>query len=158
MRKPRGPTGSVRGLPPSLIDDVLAQLVEALVEKANDGRTFVRHQAAQLVRDIWELDEGRVEGIVYALTSMPGVESVGGGVYRLPEHAPETWARNRNWRYSLGRIRLDDAAQLYLMFLETDQEYLTPNMRRHFRRLRNALAGVFDDEYIPPLMLDENNE
>ena len=156
MPRPRGPTGSVRGLPAQMATDLLVELVEMLAKQAKDGRTFVRHEAAQLLRKHWELEGRYLDGMILALERIPGIEQLGGGVYRLPP-SPIIWATNRTWRFSIGRLSLADAQSLYRILMEedlvdTETNLITHNLRRQTVRLRRALASVFGDGAFPPIV------
>ena len=147
MPRPRGRTGDVRGVPADLATEVLEELVALLAAKAGDGRTFVRADATRLLREKWELDGRALDGFVLALERMPGLEKLGGGIYRLPPDA-KAFATNRLWRYSL-RLDLADAELLYTLLyryrFEQDGDPLTPTLERHAKRLGAALKAIFPE-------------
>lgn len=142
MPKPRGPTGSIRGIQQALAQDLLVRLVAELQMGAQDG-IFERAMAARIVRS-WGFDESIVDGFLLALERMPGVKNAGPGWLQLPP-SPVQHALHRSWRFALGRADLADARAL-LEALQRSSGLLTPNLEKLEARLARA---------VPPLLKGE---
>lgn len=141
MPKPRGPNGSIRGIPAGLAQEYLVELVRLL---AADGQEVVkRSRAAEILRG-WFQDETVIEGFLLALERTPGFEKHDHGLLQLPAK-PVQHARHRSWRLSLGRADLADA-QALAEALRRSPDLLTPNLERLEERLMRATQPLLREE------------
>lgn len=136
----RWPTGVVRGIPEEEATGILVELVGLLGPGA-----FTRTQARRLLEEKFELDGSKLEGMLFALDRMPGLEKLGNGRAKLPAE-PKVWAAHRMWRYAPGRLNLADAQALYTILSEEiaagKGDLMTPNLERQAHRLERALRSV----------------
>lgn len=161
MTKPRGPTGTVRGLSTPVATEILAALVERLegeLEEEDSDRTFHRSQARYILQRDWELSDSHLEGMLGALDRLPGVVALGEGRYRLPTN-PVVWAKNRTWRFTIGRLNLADARVLHWLLAQQQPATLTRNLRRQSDRLAVALGSLFGPSEVEAVgHVDDNND
>ena len=103
--RPRGPSGSVRGMTEHDATELLVKAVAGL------PRPFQRADAAIRLRGLGVDSDDAVDGLLQAIRRMPGTRVVGRGLYLLPPNAEE-WIRARMWRFAAPRI---DAATAVLL-------------------------------------------
>jgi len=133
--KPRGPTGSAKGLPEERVTQILLELVEALPRK------FQREEAG-VVLEAMGLSDDEAEGILQVLKRMPGLRRPATGTYQVPRNAPR-WIRARTWRFSLPRMSPVAALQLLnALSIAEGSDELDPALLAITGRMKRALSGA----------------
>lgn len=149
MAKPRGPQGTVLGMPAGRVQELLAGAVAAAratqaagPERGGDG-LFARDDLRRHFRAEGLSDE-QAEAMVHAFwRAVPPVPDGGYGRYRLPPHA-DAMVRHREWRLTSGRLALADVLRLrQLLGGEKGRgRALTPGLEAFRRRADKALRGL----------------
>jgi len=127
----RGPTGTVKGIPPEEVTGVLLAAVRRL---AKSGLGFTRAEAAAAL--VEEGMEGEVlDGMLWALVrSVPGIENVGFGAYTLPVEW-EAAVEHRLLKVSLPKLNVLEARELQrVMWEQGDDDH------KVLRALNSALG------------------
>jgi len=132
--KPRGKTGTAKGLP----DEVVTALLRRVAKKL--GREFRREEAA-VVLEQQGLTADEIEGVLQVLKRMPGVQRQGPGVYRLPKN-PAAWIKARGWRFTMPRLDTATAVQMLRALEGVPGEELDPALYALTGRLKRALHGI----------------
>lgn len=142
-RTPRGRTGSAGGVPPTLVTDILYQLVAKIEEQ--HGAVFKREQAAEILREL--VGEDQVERFLEQLVQVPGISAEGDGMYSLPTDA-RFLVKHRQWRFAVGRLDLQEASQLLVLLDLSDPENeggedrLCSGLRVLKKRLQTAVGSL----------------
>lgn len=121
-----------------MVTDVLVGVVADL--RSRYGNEFKREQAAEILRDLVGADQ--VDHFLKQLVQVPGVVSMGDGMYGLPLDAAFC-ARHREWHFAVGRVDLHEAGQLgvALRLLERERP-LAVGMLALLNRLTIALDSL----------------
>lgn len=140
-RNPRGPEGSVRGVPAEQASEILVALVRYLGAFPSEER---RRAAADYLRREHGYEQHTIDGFLWALFRMPGVRHGGRGELFFTEPAV-AYARHRDWKIALGRADLADARALAKALAAAPQDDLTPNLQRLWKRLLDATTPLISE-------------
>ena len=139
MPKPRGATGTVRGMSNR---DAERHMLAAVGHIAH--RPFTRAGLRDWFMGEHGLTRGKAEGLVFAMTRVPGlVVRVEKGIFVLCSNAAEL-VRHRDWRFNVPRLTLGDARVLVAALEEYDATGgdLTPLLQDVVRLGRNAITHL----------------
>ena len=118
--------------------DTLLAAVDEIIER--HGNHFKREQAAGILRGLVGADQ--VERFLEQLVQVPGILSLGDGMYELPDNA-EFCTRHREWRFAVGRLDLEEAMQLNMALAWVEQNMVISfGLATLNKRLKTALDSL----------------
>ena len=121
-----------------MVTDMLVAAVYEIIER--HGNHFKREQAAEILRELVDADQ--VERFLEQLVQVPGIWSLGDGMYELPADAAFC-TRHREWRFAVGRMDLKEAGELVVALrLLQRQKTLSVGTLALLNRVTTALDSL----------------
>lgn len=135
--KPRGPNGSVRGVPAEKATAVLTKVVESVAE---GGLEFQRKDAGDALEELGFTDDLK-SGFLFSLQrTVPGIKNIGFGRYRLPEDW-DLAVRHRLWKFRPQPLDVLDAIGLHEILDNADD---LPDGLARLRQRLGVELGLLD--------------